>query len=276
VPSPAHVSIVKLRKWFPPHDPLAAKIARLCILREDLLVEMQGVHTEDIKELDGHSPQFRRMYFLRSLLRTQMELSSAIQTLLGNLDFKALLEKQSDEVKTKFAEAAALIGKAHSVLKDIRNEIGGHVQESGVQAALERIEANTPNAFGLLDLGPRANLTHYKFAGELTAEILLKDVSEEERRNIQSGKFALLADLLPTFTLIEHCLIMYAEDRGLLPRLLDAEEQYGPFVASTMSNRFHKPNCKWARRIRSRSRTKYSSHAEAVEAGKKPCVTCRA
>src|SRR5262244_755652 len=71
----AHVRIVVLRKWFPPHDPLAAKMARICILREDLLLEMQGVYTEDIRELDGLSPQYRRMYFLRNLMRSQMELS---------------------------------------------------------------------------------------------------------------------------------------------------------------------------------------------------------
>jgi hypothetical protein len=213
MPTPAKVRIVRLRKWFPPHDPLAAKIARLCILREDLLIEMQGIYVEDIEELDEHSPQFRRMYFLRNMLRTQMELSGAIQVLLGDKHFKALLEKQSDGVRTEFAEVASAIGKAHSILKDVRNEIAGHVLESAVQATLERIDAE---AFGLLDLGPKANLTHYKFAGELTAEILLKDVSKEERRDISSSKFALIADLLPTFTLVERCLMMYAQDRGLL------------------------------------------------------------
>ena len=30
-----HIRVVTLRKWFPPRDPLAAFMARLCILRED-------------------------------------------------------------------------------------------------------------------------------------------------------------------------------------------------------------------------------------------------
>jgi len=34
--SGAYVTVVQLRKWFPPDDALAVKIARLCILREDL------------------------------------------------------------------------------------------------------------------------------------------------------------------------------------------------------------------------------------------------
>ncbi len=215
MPTAARVSIVTLRKWFPPHDPLAAKIARLCILREDLLIEMQGVYVEDIKELDESSPQSRKMYFLRNLIRTQMELSGAIQTLLISSEFKDLLDKAPEEIQKAFREAAAIIGKAHPVARDVRNDICGHVRESAVRAALERID---PDSWGFLDVGRRANLTHYKFAGELTAEILLKDVTKEERGTISSSKFATIADLVQTFALIEVCLRMYAQDRGLLPR----------------------------------------------------------
>jgi hypothetical protein len=212
----AHVSIVVLRKWFPPNDPLAAKIARLCILREDLFVEMQGVLADDIPQLDDHSPQFRRMYFFRKLLVTQAELSSAIQGLLGSGDFKTLLRRQTKDVQAEFRQIAKAIGRGHATLHDVRNDICAHVLESAVQRTLERIDENLPDAFGFLDLGLKANLTHYKFAGELIAEMLLKDVSVEERRKIESSKFALLAELLPMFSLIEHCLIMYSEDRGLV------------------------------------------------------------
>lgn len=210
----AHVRIVVLRKWFPPDDPLAAKIARLCILREDLLIEMHGVYTESITELDGLSEQYRRMYFLRNLMRSQMELSGAIQVLLRTPEFSALLEKQSDEVKKKFTEVASVLNRVHPLLKDVRNDIGGHVLESAVQSALERLDWES---FGFLDIGPLANLTHYKFAGELVAEMLLKDVSVEERRTITSSKFAEIAELVPTFALIEYCFALYAKDRGLLP-----------------------------------------------------------
>src|SRR5713226_5604279 len=215
MPTGARVRIVTLRKWFPPHDPLAAKIARLCILREDLLIEMQGVYVEGIKELDESSPQSRRMYFLRNLIRTQMELSGALQTLLISSEFKELLDKAPEEIQTAFGEAAAIIGKAHPVARDVRNDICGHVRESAVQAALERID---PDSWGFLDVGRKANLTHYKFAGELTAEILLKDVTKEERATISSSKFATIADLVQTFALIEVCLRLYAQDRGFLPR----------------------------------------------------------
>ncbi len=210
----AHISIVTIRKWFPPHDPLAAKIARLCILREDLLTEMEGVFTEDIKELDGHSAEFRRMYFLRNLVRTQIELSSAIQVLLRDQEFKDLLSNESTEVQKQFRKAARAIGKAHPIAKDVRNDICGHVKEKAVQEALETMD---PGAWGFLVLGKTGRNTHYKFAGEVTAAILLKGVSDEERRKITSGKWEIIAELVPVFALIEHCVLIYAKSRKLLP-----------------------------------------------------------
>jgi hypothetical protein len=193
---------------------LTAKIARLCILREDLLIEMHGVLTNDISALDDHSAEYRRMYFLRNLLRTHMELSGAVRTLLRSADFKALLERQPEVIRSAFAERVATLVRVHPILKDVRNDICGHVLESAVQSALERIPVDS---FGFLDIGPIAKLTHFKFVGELVAEILLKGVSPEDRRNLVSSRFGELAEVLPTFSIIEYCLVIYAMDRKLLP-----------------------------------------------------------
>jgi methylphosphotriester-DNA--protein-cysteine methyltransferase len=54
------------------------------------------------------------------------------------------------------------------------------------------------------------------------------------------------------------------------------EQEDVVFVASQTRARFHKPNCKWVRRIPKRKRIQYSSHEEAEAASKKPCGTCRA
>lgn len=211
----SNVRVVVLRKWFPPGDPLAAMIARVCILRDDLLIEMQGVYTEAIDELDGSSAQHRRMYFLRNMIRTQVELSNSINRLLGAPDFKALLDRQPEVVKAKFDAMAKVLGEVHPLLKDVRNDIGGHVLENAVQAALERMSWES---FDFLEIGDTANLTHFKFAGEITAEMLLKDVPEDERKEIRSSKFSQLVRVLPAFTLIDYCFALYAMDRGLLPR----------------------------------------------------------
>lgn len=55
----------------------------------------------------------------------------------------------------------------------------------------------------------------------------------------------------------------------------DGESEFGPFVASKTRSHFHRPDCKWAAYIlNSRNLVEFSSHAEAVEAGKRPCKTC--
>jgi hypothetical protein len=208
---------VKITNWFPPDDPLAAKIARLCILRNDLLMAYRGIDAANIAELDAHSPQVRRMYFIRALLLAQIETYSAMQTLLPNPNFKTLLAKQTEQIKAEFKQAASVMGKAQPILIDARNDIAGHVLERAVQGALQRIRTERPDASGLLEAGPTVMLTQYRFADELTAEILMAGLSEEERQNVESKLFAAIGDLVGPFArLIEHCFVMYSVDRGLL------------------------------------------------------------
>lgn len=206
--------IVKLRKWFPPDDPLAAKIARLCILREDFALEMHGLYTEKIKVLDSHSEQWRGLYFLRNLFRTLMEIQGGVRKLLGDKDFKALLHKQSPEVKREFGRLARLSAKVHPILKEIRNDICGHVLEDAVQEALEEISMD---GFGFMEIGRTLKESHFKFTGELVVNILVRGVPEKEKAKVLGEKMETIADLFSLFALIERILSMYIEERGLLP-----------------------------------------------------------
>jgi len=48
-----------------------------------------------------------------------------------------------------------------------------------------------------------------------------------------------------------------------------------PFVSSTSSQVFHRPDCRWAQNIASGNLVRYNSRPEAVQAGKRPCKTCK-
>jgi len=52
----------------------------------------------------------------------------------------------------------------------------------------------------------------------------------------------------------------------------------GPFIASGLPirNRFHRWNCEWVREMALENRVMFKTHADAVAAGRKPCLTCRA
>jgi hypothetical protein len=80
---------IQLSTWFPPDDPIAVVVARLCILREDCYLELQGFVAEPIQErghkpsnsfarMDDNSYHWRRLYFFRNYLRTLNEIRNTV------------------------------------------------------------------------------------------------------------------------------------------------------------------------------------------------------
>lgn len=206
--------IVELTRWFPPNDPLAAKIARLCILREDFLLEMNGTYMEEIKELDGLSEEWRRLYFIRNLIRTLREIEGGIQRLLSDAEFKILLARQSAALQKEFEDHAAAMAKGIDVVKDVRNDICGHVQETAVQETLNELAGS--DVFGLLEIGPTMQRTYFKFAGELVIQILVRGVPDADKHRVCMEKMEKIGSLLHAFALIERALNIYMEGRNLL------------------------------------------------------------
>ena len=49
----------------------------------------------------------------------------------------------------------------------------------------------------------------------------------------------------------------------------------GKYVASKKSNKFHKPNCKWARKIKPENEVWFDSRDEATKTGHIPCKVCK-
>lgn len=193
MPVVARFFTIKLRKWFPPNDPLATKVARLLILREDFALEMRGVYEEGIDALDSHSDAWRRLYFLRNLFRTLMEVQSGIQRLLSDKDFKVLLYKQSREVKREFGRLARVIAQAHPIVKEIRNDICGHVKEEAVQEALDEMDMDS---FGFWEMGRTLKDSHLKFAGELVANILVRGAAAKDKTMVFAEKMEKVANLV--------------------------------------------------------------------------------
>ena len=70
-----------------------------------------------------------------------------------------------------------------------------------------------------------------------------------------------------------------AEIKKLKAQIKDADYLLGRFVGSKRQNKkikhFHRPSCEWAKYIKSHNLIEFDSHEEAVDAGYKPCKTCR-
>ncbi len=71
---------------------------------------------------------------------------------------------------------------------------------------------------------------------------------------------------------------MVEEIDELQARLSFMEEQSdrgdGPFIASRRRRKFHRLHCVWAENLNQWNAIEFQTHAEAVEAGYKPCGTC--
>jgi len=58
------------------------------------------------------------------------------------------------------------------------------------------------------------------------------------------------------------------------PQNLQTDSQF-PFVASKSASVFHRPDCRWAQNISGDNRVGYKTREEAVQAGKRPCKSCK-
>ena len=89
-------------------------VARLCILREDYLLELQGLIKTDFNSfdvsssvskpdsLDGNSPSWRRIYFFRKSLRTLNEIRNVVEGLFSDSANRAALANETVELNQAF------------------------------------------------------------------------------------------------------------------------------------------------------------------------------
>jgi hypothetical protein len=204
---------LKVRRWFPPHDRFATCVARLCILREDLFLEMAAIYSRRMKVLDGHSVVWRRMYFWRNLVRTVWEIRRTLETLLTVPEFKRVFKTQPVEWRKKFEGMIKKLEKDQMLIQKTRDSLGGHVLQRTVEEALNNMPLDK---FSYIEVGPTAKKTHYRFAGELVVEMLVAGVPEAQQDAELRRHFRTIADLLPVFTLIDIILTTYADARKLV------------------------------------------------------------
>jgi hypothetical protein len=188
-------------------------MARLCILREDLFLEMMGIWKARIAVLDEHSVLWRKMFFWRSLVKTIWEIRKTIETLNTIPEFKQVLQKQPVAWRKQYDKMVKLLNKHSALVEDIRNSLGGHVLFRTVEEALDGMSFDS---FDYIEVGEIEKRTHYRFANSLVLEMVLKGVAEEKRLEEISRHFRSVADLLPVFALTGILFTIYADTRNLV------------------------------------------------------------
>jgi hypothetical protein len=204
------VRSIKLRKWFPPDDPIASAVARLCLLREDFYLEALAMTADAIEPLDRNGSGWRRIYFLRQMMKTMMEARSAMMVLQQSPEFQTALGEAGAGFREEVQQFLQIV--ASDDLKEIRNNTAGHIRLSAVSTTLQGLKWDTE---GILDVGPTHAETHFKFASELMARLLTihRAVEEDLRVTLERIGELTSAKLLDA---VDRIIIAYCELNKLL------------------------------------------------------------
>ena len=211
--SKTYIRQMNLRRWFPPDDAYAASIARLCILREDLALEMWGLYARSLGRLDKHSVIWRRLYFWRSLVKTLWEIRKTIESLNTVPEFKKALKGQPVEKRKQFEKVVKQLETHQDLVRKFRDSLGGHVLHRTVAQALKDMPFGQ---FGYVEVGGKQATMHYKFAGEIVVRMLVEGVPEALEEIEAKRHFQTIAGLLRVFSLIDLIFAIYTDGRNLL------------------------------------------------------------
>ena len=206
---------ISFRKWFPPDDPVAVTIARLCVLRQDLLLEGQAIRQSSLPSLDQNGDIWRRLYFWRNSFRTLENIRSAVHTLKCQKTFKEGLSKESRSVQEGFLRLEKALEKiSKEFLKDLRNDLGGHVSQKAVTDALRGMDTDQK---GLLQVSDgKVGDQQYKFVTELVYQMMLPPGLIKSRGQELKRRSRKAAKMMWAVQVIDEIFNTYVKSRGLL------------------------------------------------------------
>jgi len=124
-------------------------MAALCVLFEDLRIELTGQVEDNLLRLDECGKEGRRFYFLRRSIATLHEFSEVIQQLDGLQDFQRIKSGFDDEVGKHWKNSVEYFKRQHAYIARLRNNVGGHFGRSAAKVAIANL---MPDASGGLEV----------------------------------------------------------------------------------------------------------------------------
>ena len=183
---------VPVATWFPPGDELAALMACLCVLREDLYLEFKGLSDEPIPLLDKCSAVYRRTYFYKNQFRTLHEIRRTIHKLWAYREFMAEVYNQHPKIEGELKRINSMLAQAQKFVEGMRNDVSAHLQPAAVQDALSNIPADTMSVY---QEGSSPDTIHYQFALEIMGATMWRHVSLNDAPKAYDDGFQLMVRL---------------------------------------------------------------------------------
>ena len=167
---------------------------------------------KSISNFDSNGYEYRKLYFLRNMFRTLMEIHGAIQTLTKDNRFQKEILKQPKPFRDAFKRLSKELSDARPLFKDLRNSIGGHVLQKSVSESLKNID---PSRSGFFEINVDRKNIHCKFASELCMSIMFDDVPAEKQKDKAEKIISKIKKAIP-ISAIDAVLTTYIETRALL------------------------------------------------------------
>jgi hypothetical protein len=154
---------------------LHSLIACLCVLFEDLRIELAGQGARDLGRLDLCGKSMRQLYFLRRSMATLFEFATVLDELDQLPSFQTIRAGFDQRTDLIWVRALAYFRKHKGYISRLRHHVGGHF---GKQAATLAVESLLPDHVGTLEIafyggGGGAKLF---FANEIAATAVLLHV----------------------------------------------------------------------------------------------------
>lgn len=128
---------------------LHAHIACMCVLFEDLRIELAGQAAQELGELDRCAKQGRSLYFLRRSIATLYEFGAVIRGLDQMPSFQIIRARFDAPTERQWKRATTYFQKYSRYVARLRHNVGGHF---GSQAGESAIKNLLPDAVGRLEL----------------------------------------------------------------------------------------------------------------------------
>ena len=115
-------------------------VARLCVLYQDLLIEVSGaIAKKALPDLDYGRIADRQMYFLRKGLVTVWEIKQGCDVLNQNPAFKLVLRRMDPSNAKLWTEAIRYFQARGKELKEWRNNVAGHFGDAAARFAIDNM-----------------------------------------------------------------------------------------------------------------------------------------
>lgn len=153
-----------------------ARFARLAVLYEDLSLEIHGINATAglLATLERNSDAYRRNYFLRRAIGTLYEFAEAVRALDRTPDFASFGLSFNPEQSRAWIDAKNFFDSNFSMIKKIRNDVGGHFGEAASRYAVAQTDPDIAVSLTVESDVDRSRRLTVGFAGHLAATALFK------------------------------------------------------------------------------------------------------